>query len=130
MRRWLRPRRVSRPARARMVAVILLAVTLRTLIPPGFMPASDGSLSLTLCPDGLPAWFLPHPLESAHHGRGHSRTDHCIFCSGCPAGLLPAASVLPPVRPLPLYAVAIRESYPNAFAGVSFPRARSPPSPM
>ena len=54
--------RPSRATRARLVAVALLAFALRALIPLGFMPASDGSLSLMICPGGLPAGIL--------HGEG------------------------------------------------------------
>jgi hypothetical protein len=51
----LRSRRV---ARSRLVALALLAFALRSLIPIGFMPAGDGTLSLMICPGGLPAGAL------------------------------------------------------------------------
>lgn len=51
--------RPSRALRARLVFVVLLAFALRAAIPVGFMPAGDGSLSLVICPGGLPAGLLP-----------------------------------------------------------------------
>jgi len=56
--------RPSRATRARLVAIALLAFALRALIPLGFMPASDGSLSLMICPGGLAAGLL--------QGQGHA----------------------------------------------------------
>lgn len=78
----LRGRRASPP----LLWLALAAFALRALIPIGFMPAADGTLSLTVCDEGLPAWLLPHPHTAASGhampaGEGHhSRADHCPFC--------------------------------------------------
>jgi hypothetical protein len=62
--------------------VVLFAFVVRALIPQGFMPASDRTLSLQICPEGFPASLLRH---SGHHhpGGGHSSAEHCAF--GAPA---------------------------------------------
>jgi hypothetical protein len=69
------PRLLTRPgrtARARMVGIVLLAFALRALIPLGFMPASDGTFSLMICPGGLPAGILDglRSGKSMGHGMG------------------------------------------------------------
>jgi hypothetical protein len=55
--------------RALLASVMLVAVTLRGLIPPGFMPASDRPFSFEICWEGLPAGMLaqvePPPANAA-----------------------------------------------------------------
>jgi hypothetical protein len=64
------------------ISLLLLVLLARALVPTGFMPASDGSAQLTLCPDGM---LMP----------GHLHADHCPF------GAAPCAAPLcaPPVIP-------------------------------
>ena len=72
--------------------VMLFAFVVRALIPQGFMPANDRTLSLQICPEGFPATLLWH---SGHHhpGSGHSFAEHCTFSTG-PAQGLPAQPAL------------------------------------
>lgn len=62
--------RPSRALRARLVFVVLLALVVRAAIPVGFMPAADGSLSLVICPGGLPAALLPDRSTSQDVDQG------------------------------------------------------------
>lgn len=64
------PMRPSRALRARLVFAVLLAFALRAAIPVGFMPAADGSLSLVICPGGLPAGLLPDRGMGQGMGQG------------------------------------------------------------
>jgi Protein of unknown function (DUF2946) len=129
-----------------LVGVLLLALALRGLIPVGYMPAADGSLSLMICPDGFPAWLLPAgktgampagmgmPGGMAHSGPGRSGHgamvgDHCIFCTGfsaAPPALLPAAFFL---LVAVIAVVTVTVAPPIGIRLVHLPRARAPPAP-
>lgn len=115
--------------RARLIAAVLLALALRSLIPVGFMPASDGSLSLVMCLEGFPpAIALP-----GHPGHGHGLPDndsHCSFCTGFsaapPSPLLAALFLL--FASIALVAATI--AAPAGIRLVRLPQARAPPAPI
>ncbi|HEY1890630.1 MAG TPA: DUF2946 family protein [Steroidobacteraceae bacterium] len=135
-----------RTTRARLAGAVLLAFSLRALIPLGFMPAGDGTLSLMICPGGLPAWLLPDrdtdpgmamsgrmPMPQQHPGRGHGQSlmdeGYCAFTTGfssAPPPLLLAAIFLL----LSFVAVAaVRVLAPAGIRLVHLPQARAPPAP-
>lgn len=140
----------GRATRARLVWAVLLAFALRAFIPVGFMPASDGSLSLMICPGGLPAELLQGhgmgqgmrdsmgmPMPGgvgvpAHQHPGHGLMDegYCAFTTGfssAPPPLLLAALVLL------LSCVAVITVTVLAPAGirlVHLPQARAPPASL
>ncbi|HEV2271347.1 MAG TPA: DUF2946 family protein [Steroidobacteraceae bacterium] len=127
--------------RARLIWAVLLAFALRALIPLGFMPAGDGSLSLMICPGGLPAGLLPGTGKSMpmsggtpmpqpqHHGRGLMSDAYCVFTTGfgsAPPPLLPTSFLLL----LALTAlIAVMVLAPAGIRLVHLPQARAPPDP-
>lgn len=117
--------------RTRLIAAALLAFALRALIPIGFMPATDGSLSLTMCMDGMPAGLLSGHRLAQHPGHGHGVTenDHCGFCTGFsaapPSQLLAALVLLLAVIAI----VAVTMAAPVDGRLVHLPQARAPPAP-
>lgn len=129
-----------RKARTRLLPVILLAFALRALIPIGFMPASDGTLSLMLCPGGLPLELLPMektmqdgmgmPMPQPHHG-GHKAMEDgfCAFTTGfSPA---PPALLLLAVLALLVAGLGVALVHPPVPAGIRLvhvPQARAPPA--
>lgn len=138
--------RPGRTTRARLVFAALLAFALRALIPVGFMPASDGSLSLMICPGGLPAGLLPGrsmPASAgmqmsggmpmpAHQHPGHSLLDegYCAFTTGfssAPPPLLLAAVFL---LLSCVAAIALTVLPPGGIRLVHLPQARAPPAPL
>jgi hypothetical protein len=62
-------------------AVVLLTLAFSALIPAGFMPATDGSLSLQVCHSGLP------DVPDSHSPAEHHAHDHF-----CPFGALPGTA--------------------------------------
>ncbi|HEV7136136.1 MAG TPA: hypothetical protein VGN43_05840 [Steroidobacteraceae bacterium] len=132
--------RPSRTIRARLVFAVLLAFALRAVIPVGFMPASDGSLALMICPGGLPAGLFPGrsmpaaggmPMP-AHQHPGHSLMDegYCAFTTGF-------SSAPPPLLLLTLFlllscvAVIAMTALPTGgIRLVHLPQARAPPAPL
>lgn len=139
--------RPGRTTRARLVFAALLAFALRALIPVGFMPASDGSLSLMICPGGLPAGLLPdssmpasaamqmsggvHTPAHPHHP-GHSLLDegYCAFTTGfssAPPPLLLAAVFL---LLSCVAVVSLTVLPPGGVRLVHLPQARAPPAPL
>jgi hypothetical protein len=104
MRRLLhRYRRLGRCARAFAACGLSMALLFQTMIPVGFMPASDGSFGLQICHSGMPS--MPYP----GHSGGHSQ-DYCPFAALPGVGPImhriaspaPAPSVAAPVASLPL----------------------------
>jgi Protein of unknown function (DUF2946) len=89
---------LHRKRRELIVSVLLLALTLRALVPAGFMPAADHGFSLEICPDGFPAQLLHYDMHHEHgaggaaHHHGSSRPEHCVFAAV--AGAATAASTL------------------------------------
>lgn len=131
-------RRLGRATRARVIAAVLLALAVRSLIPLGFMPAADGSLSLMICPAGFPLALLPDAGHMSMPGgmtmpvdqhRGNTATDdgYCVFTTGfsaAPPPLILATLLL-------LLAVAALASPMAApltgIRRVHLPQARAPP---
>lgn len=117
--------RLRRMRCARLIGVVLLTLALRSLIPVGFMPASDGSLSLILCPHDLPLG-----LASGHQTQGHGASDdsHCNFCTGFsaapPSPLLAALLLL--LTGIAVLSVVI--AAPGGIHAVRLPQARAPPA--
>jgi hypothetical protein len=101
--------------RALTASLMLVTFVLRALIPPGFMPASSGLLSLEICWEDFPAGVLaqggpPHAHPTGmdsmgmdpmgmrggahrHSSGGPSHREHCVFGTACSAG---------PIHHLPL----------------------------
>jgi hypothetical protein len=103
MHNTLRPT-IRQPLRRTLLAgILLVALVLRALIPAGFMPSSERPFSLEICPEGFPAWLLPHSHHHHDGGSGeHSMSDHCTFGGAAGAGPLPYAAVLAPLwLPIP-----------------------------
>lgn len=123
--------------RARLTRAVLLAFALRALIPLGFMPAGDGTLSLMICPGGLPAGLLqasPMPMSGGmptpqqHHGHGSADQSYCAFTTGF-------SSAPPPlllVNLLLLFTlaalIAVTVLAPAGIRLVHLPQARAPPA--
>lgn len=126
--------------RARLIWAVLLAFALRALIPLGYMPAGDGSLSLMICPGGLPAGLLAGvgksmPMSGGmqmpqppHHGHDLASDAYCAFTTGfssAPPPLLLAALLLS----LSLAAaIAVTVWAPAGIRLVHLPQARAPPA--
>jgi hypothetical protein len=131
----------TRATRQRLVVAVLLALALRALIPIGFMPAGDGTLSLMICPGGFPPELLPEqktmqddmgmpmPQQPQHHsGQGVMDDGFCVFTTGfgaAPPPLLVAALVLLLAC---LGVVLTRVATPAGVRFVYIPQARGPPA--
>ena len=142
------PARPRRATRARLVSLALLAFALRALLPLGFMPAGDGTLSLMICPGGLPAGLLGGqamgrstdqgmPMSGgmrmpAHRHPGHGLMDegYCAFTTGfssAPPPLLLIALLLL----LSCAAIIVMTVLaPGGIRLVHLPQARAPPAPL
>lgn len=129
----------QRRSRSRLLPAILLAFVLRALIPIGFMPAADGTLSLMICPGGFPAALLPaqKPMRDGmgmpmpqpqHHGHGVMEDGYCAFTTGfspAPPPLLVAVFALL----IATLGVALtRVAVPAGVRLVHVPQARAPPA--
>lgn len=133
----------DRTTRARLVRAVLLAFALRALIPVGFMPAADGSLSLMICPAGFPAALLQGrsmPASGgmrmsgdtrlpAHQHPGHGLVDdgYCAFTTGF-------SSAPPPLLLVAIYlllsciaVITVAVLAPRGIRLVHLPQARAPP---
>lgn len=133
----------TRATRQRLVVAVLLSLALRALIPVGFMPAGDGTLSLMICPGGFPPALLPQqktmqddmgmpmpqPEQPQHHsGQGVMDDGFCVFTTGfgaAPPPLLVAALVLLLAC---LGVVLTRVVTPAGVRLVYVPQARAPPA--
>ncbi|HZT00678.1 MAG TPA: DUF2946 family protein [Steroidobacteraceae bacterium] len=136
----LLPTLSGRRSRTRLLPGILLVFALRALIPLGFMPASDGTLSLMICPGGLPLALLPQektmqdgmgtPMpQPHHHGHGVMEDGFCAFTTGCS----PAPPPLPLLAVLALLAASLGVALthlaaPGGSRLVHVPQARAPPA--
>jgi hypothetical protein len=79
--------------RSRLVGLVLLALALRSLIPMGFMPAGDGTLSLIICPGDLPAGLF--------QGRGMGQDRGQDMSQGMSQGMRPAMPMAAGTRRMP-----------------------------
>lgn len=58
----------NKARRAALVSFVLLAFGVRSLIAPGFMPASDRFFSIEICPEGFPAQLLTQDTQDSMTG--------------------------------------------------------------
>jgi hypothetical protein len=94
---------------------MFLALFFQSMIPAGFMPASDGSFALQVCHSGLPA-----------HAGGHSHDEFCPFGALPGAGpIAHIAAFLPPLSITPQPVVDPRFRRPVS----RFDRAHPPRGP-
>ena len=130
----------TRATRQRLIVAVLLALALRALIPIGFMPAGDGTLSLMICPGGFPSALMPQrqtmqdgmgmPLPQPHHNGNSIRDDgYCVFTTGF-ASAPPPPLVVAFVLPLACLGIVLtRVAAPAGSRLVHLPQARAPPTP-
>jgi hypothetical protein len=134
-----------------MASLMLVAFVLRALVPPGFMPAGSGLLSLEICWEDFPAGLLARggpppadptgmgsmgmdsmPMPGAHqrHSGSPSHREHCVFGTACSAGPihhLPQPSDVPfapQLLPVGLVSAA------GAVRLVHLPQPRAPPGQL
>jgi hypothetical protein len=125
-----------------MASIMLVALALRALIPPGFMPASDRPFSIEICWEGLPADMFAHgepahadhhgPLQGAHHHHSGSpaQSEHCVFGTACSAGPILHLPLLSDISfAQQLHAVAF-VSMAGALRLVHLPQPRAPPGQL
>jgi hypothetical protein len=108
-------------------ALLLLAFVARALVPQGFMLASEGRISIEICPDGFPAQLLGHAGHH-HHGGAHWQSEHCLFGSASATG---PVSHVPPLTGV--FIAAITPAAPVDSAAVlirlvHLPHVRGPPA--
>jgi hypothetical protein len=111
-----------------LLVLALLAFGLRALIPIGFMPSADGTLSLMICPGGFPPQLLRMPMPG-RQGHGLMQDGFCAFTTGFSAA--PPPLILATLYLL-LAVIAIVVTVMPAPAGirlVRLPQARAPPAP-
>ena len=89
----MHPRFIRRNRRTVLVSALLLALTWRALVPAGFMPASDGSMLLQPCPEGMPGMVIE---QDPAHPHGDHHTEHCPFGAAPFAAPLPCIALTPP----------------------------------
>jgi hypothetical protein len=128
-------------AQPRLVLLILLALGLRALVPVGFMPATDGTFSVTICTDGFPPALLPEqksthdgmgmPMPQPHHQQGHGDADgdsFCAFTTGFSSAPPPLLVVALGLLIVCLGVVFTRVVAPAGIRLVHIPQARAPPA--
>jgi hypothetical protein len=120
-----------------LLVLALLAFGLRALIPIGFMPSADGTLSLMICPAGFPPELLRQAKAAAdgmgmpmpgRPGHGLMQDGSCVFTTGFSAA--PPPLILATLYLL-LAIIAIVITVLPAPAGirlVRLPQARAPPA--
>jgi hypothetical protein len=135
----------SRPPRKLITALALAALSLRALVPAGFMPAPGRPLSLELCPDGLPGdmpmagmlmpGMLGPGMDHEHAGRAPparhpAQIEHCVFGGASGLALLthpPALGVLLSAYVLPAVRFAPQRT---GLLLLCIPLPRGPPAPV
>lgn len=114
----MRLRFFSAPAQRWLISLLLVVLSVRALIPAGFMPSAERPFTLEICPDGFPTQLLHSPATHAldadgmvghhhHHAGGDSeqapasthpghgpheqsaRAEHCVFTAFAGAALAP-----------------------------------------
>jgi hypothetical protein len=120
-------------ARPRLALLVVVVFALRALVPIGFMPADDGSLSLMICTDGIPPALLPEQkmMPQPHHG-GHGDTDDgdafCAFTMGFSSAPPPVLVLAFALLLVCLGIVLTRVAVPAGIRLVHIPQARAPPA--
>lgn len=132
------------------ISVVLMMLTLRMLIPVGYMPSAERALTLQLCPDGLPAQLLEriagtqpavgsmdHATHSmAHDPSGHTHADHhghalhvehCPFAASASAALTPHIASVVPVATIDAEMLAPPKSPKRAVQRSRTQQPRAPP---
>lgn len=118
------------------LALALLAFTLRALIPIGFMPAADGTLSLMICPGGFPPELLAQPKTMAGgmgtpvpHRQGHGLMEDgfCVFTTGFSSAPPPLALAALCLLLAVIAIVLTSMAAPALIRLVHPPQARAPP---
>lgn len=120
--------RQSGMARGLFVAATLLVLSMRMLVPTGFMPvASDGRMVIQLCTGTGPATMVLDLGKAAPtSGDQHQAGDGpCTFAGAFAGGLLAAAM---PTILAPALAIA-RLSHGAAIADLTVHRLAAPPPP-
>lgn len=130
--------RARRAAYSRLLAVVLLALAVRAIIPIGFMPAGDGTFSLMICPGGFPLALLPQqrmmhdgmgmPMPQPRHHGGQGVDDgYCTFTTGFSSAPPLLILVVFGLLVASLAVVLIRAPAPSGIRLVYVPPARAPP---
>lgn len=113
------------------VLALLPVLGLQLLIPAGFMPAGDAPLTLQICPEGFPAWLLPHAAHHHNHGGGgHRGGQHCAFGAAGGSGPPPARSPHPAIPDPVVLATEFCCAPTLSVRLVYLPQARGPPLPV
>jgi hypothetical protein len=95
------------------ISLLLVVLSVRALVPAGFMPSTEKPFSFQICPDGFPAQLLKSN-QAEHHHHHHDgasdeqqpshdamRGEHCVFAAAAGAGPAPEGlllSVVPPTQ--------------------------------
>ena len=113
--------------------LLLLTVGLRVLVPIGFMPATDGTLSVMICQDGFPPVLQTHqqgPQQGSPQGHGDADgDDYCSFTMGFSSAPPPVLVVALALFIVCLGVVLTRLPTPVGNRLVRIPQARGPPAP-
>jgi len=114
-----------------MASIMLVALALRALVPPGFMPASDRPFAVEICWEGFPSGLLAHggPLQQAHHHHSGSRShsEHCLFGTASSAGPIPHLPLPCDISPARQLRAVAFVSIAGAVRLVHLPQPRAPP---
>ena len=72
----MRLRFLSAPAQRWLISVLLVVLSVRALIPAGFMPSSERPFTFEICPDGFPSQLLHSPAAQPHDADGSMVGHH------------------------------------------------------
>jgi hypothetical protein len=129
-------RALVNPATGRwIISLLLVVLSVRALVPAGFMPSTEKPFSFQICPDGFPAQLLKSN-QTEHHHHHHDggddeqppthdsmRAEHCVFAAAAGAGPAPEGLFLGAVPP-----TQVRLQLETESAILSPQRFRQPPS--
>lgn len=118
---------LNRANRRLTVGAMFLALLFQSMIPAGFMPASDGSFALQVCHSGL--MTQSGDQQSAPHSGGHVHVECCSFGALPGAGpITHIATVLPArvITPQPVANLGFRRPA-TRFDRTHFPRGPTAP---
>jgi hypothetical protein len=94
------------------MAIVLLALLMRLLLPTGFMPeVSAGKITIALCTGHGPAAIeMAMPSSGGHHDQGQTAKHDmpCPFSSGSTHGLAGADPILPAIAIAFVMALSLR----------------------
>jgi hypothetical protein len=125
----------SRPTTRKLIAVLALAaLSLRSLVPAGFMPVPGRLFSLELCPDGLPSGMLAASMpempgmpgmQGMHHP---AQIEHCVFGGASALALLTHAPALGPLLSAYILPAVRFTPQRTGFLLLRIPLPRGPPA--